>query len=50
MQFSQRGIPFKPDVETASDEEWDIACRRAAAMQALLATGVNRPNLIATAE
>jgi putative transposase len=50
MQFSQRGIPFKPDVETASDEEWDLACRRAAAMQALLASGAGRPNVIAAAE
>jgi putative transposase len=50
MQFSQRSLPFKPVVETASDEEWDLACRRAATMQTLLAIGGGRPNVIAAAQ
>lgn len=50
MQFSPERLPSKPDIETASAEDWDVACKRAAAIQALLASGTGRPNVVATAK
>ena len=50
MRLSRRSIRPKLDIETASDEQWELACRRAAALQNLLSGGAGRSNVTAAAK
>jgi hypothetical protein len=39
MQFSRLDRAAKPDIEAASDQQWESASRRATVLQNLLASG-----------
>jgi putative transposase len=46
MQFAKAGVPLKPDLESASDADWETASKRAHAMEKLLVNGAG-PSRIA---
>jgi len=50
MQVSQASIRSNPDIETASEEEWVLACRRAVVLEALLVSGPSLPKVAAAAK
>ena len=50
MRFSKDSHPIKPDIEDASEAEWEIASQRASAMDELVAHGAGPSRVTETAQ